>query len=109
MAVRWQDWISVALGSWLAISPWAMNYWLDRGATENAFGVGAVIIIFNLISVCRLVDEGQELFNILLGAWLVLSPLWLDFAAATAAMINTVLVGSMIIGLAVWQIRDATK
>ena len=109
MAVRWQDWINVVLGSWLALSPWIMGYWLNRGATACALGVGAGVVIFNLISVCRLVDEGQELFNILLGTWLVLTPLWLDFGTETGAMINSALVGAVIIGLAVWQIRDAMR
>lgn len=109
MAVRWQDWVNVALGSWLAVSPWVMGYWLDRGAAASALGVGAGVVFFNLISACRLVDEGQELFNILLGAWLALTPLWLDFAGETAAMINSVVVGIAIVGLAVWQIRDAMR
>ena len=86
-----------------------MDYWLNRGATTSALGVGAGIVIFNLISACRLVDEGQELFNILLGTWLILTPLWLDFATETGAMINSALIGAAIIGLAVWQIHDAMR
>jgi hypothetical protein len=108
--VRWQDWTIVALGCWLAASPWQMGFWLDKAATENACGLGAALVIFNLISACRLVDKGQEIFNILLGVWLILSPYALSFAEQSGgAAIDTLAVGVAIVALAFWQLRDATR
>ena len=109
MNIRWQDWASVLLGCWLVISPWEIGYTLDNAAWENACGVGAVLVVFNLISACRLLDQGQEIFNILLGFWLILSPYSLGFAADREPTIIAITVGVMIVGLAFWQIYDAIK
>jgi hypothetical protein len=109
MNPRWQDWTNVLLGCWLVVSPWQMGYSLNETATTNACGLGAVLIVFNLISVCRLVDEGQEIFNILLGTWLMFSPYALGFTTDREPAINALAVGVMIVALAVWQIYDAAK
>ena len=109
MNARWQDWTNVLLGCWLVVSPWQMGYTLNETATTNACGLGAVLIVFNLISVCRLVDEGQEIFNILLGIWLICSPYVLGFATDREPAINALAAGVMVVALSVWQIYDATK
>lgn len=109
MTIRWQDWINVLLGFWLVVSPWGLDYSLNNAATANAHGLGATIIIFNIISACRLIDEGQEIFNILLGTWLILSPYSLGFATEKAAAINVILVGAAIMSLGIWQMYDATR
>ena len=109
MKIRWQDWVDVLLGFWLIFSPWEMGFTLNGAATANAHGLGAVLIIFNLLVAARLLDEGQEIFNILLGAWLILSPYALDFATDQVPLVNFTMVGIMIVALAGWQIYDATK
>src|ERR1035437_73335 len=109
MNARWQDWTNVLLACWLVVSPWQMGYLLDEAGTTNACGLGAVLIVFNLISVCRLVDEGQEIFNILLGIWLICSPYVLGFATDREPAINALAAGVMVVALSVWQIYDATK
>lgn len=108
-SVRWQDWMNVLLGFWLVVSPWEMEYSLNKAATANACGVGVVLLLFNLISVARLLDQGQEIFNILLGVWLVLSPYFLSFTTEGEPAINAIVTGAMIVILAGWQIYDATK
>jgi hypothetical protein len=107
MISRWQDWTNFLLGCWLVVSPWQMGYSLNETATTNACGLGAVLIVFNLICVCRLVDEGQEIFNILLGIWLICSPYVLGFPTDREPAINALAVGVTVIALAVWQIYDA--
>ncbi|MGA8148565.1 MAG: SPW repeat protein [Gallionellaceae bacterium] len=109
MTIRWQDWIDVLLGCWLVVSPWEMEYSLNEAATANACGLGAVLVVFNLISACRLSDEGQEIFNILLGSWLILSPYSLNFAMAKEPASNAIVVGAIVVALAGWQIYDAAK
>lgn len=101
--------MDVLLGCWLVVSPWAMGYSLIKDATANACGLGAVLTVFNLISACRLLDEGQEIFNILLGSWLILSPYPLNFATENGPTINAIMVGAIIVVLAVWKLYDATK
>jgi hypothetical protein len=108
-SIRWQDWIDILLGLWLVVSPWQMDYTLHHAATGNACGVGAVLIMFNLISVGRLLEQGQEIVNILLGGWLILSPYALDFASQREPTVNVMVVGATVICLAVWQMIDAVR
>ena len=107
--IRWQDWTNVLLGCWLGVSPYQLEYRLNAAATQNAMGLGAVLVIFNIISACRLVDKGQEIFNIVLGTWLLLSPCAVGFESVQAATINTMTVGALVVGLAIWQIHDTFK
>lgn len=109
MKIRWQDWVDIALGCWLIVSPWKIGYLLNDVATDNSLGLGIVLVLFNLMSVCRLMDEGQEVFNIMLGVWLITSPYTLNFATEMVPTVNAIMVGSMIVALAVWQMYDATK
>jgi len=109
MMVRWQDWANVLLGCWLVVSPDQLGYSLNAAASGNAFGLGAVLVIFNLISACRLVEKGQEIFNIVLGIWLLLSPFALGFEPEREATINAMTVGALVAVLAVWQMRDAIR
>ena len=109
MTIRWQDWVDVLLGCWLVVSPWEMEYSLNEAAAANACGLGVVLIVFNLVSACRLSDNGQEIFNILLGSWLILSPYSLHFETENEPATNAIAVGAMVVALAVWQIYDATK
>ncbi len=109
MPVRWQNWMTVLLGFWLAVSPAQMGYSLNHSASGNACGLGAVLIIFNLIAVARILDEGQEIVNILIGLWLILSPFALDFTIQKKPAFNAIMVGTVIIALAAWQTYDAIK
>jgi hypothetical protein len=107
--IRWQDWANFLLGCWLVVSPDQLEYSLNAAASGNALGLGAVLVIFNLISACRLVEKGQEIFNIMLGTWLLLSPFALGFEPAREATINAMTVGALVVVLAVWQMRDAIR
>jgi hypothetical protein len=109
MNIRWQDWVNVSLGFWLLASPWGIGYSLNDVATEKALALGMVLALFNLINVCRLIDEGQDVFNIMLGVWLITSPYTLNFSTDQVPMVNAIVVGSMIITFAAWQMYDASK
>lgn len=109
MSTRWQDWVNGLLGCWLAASPSEMEYSLNHLAAGNACGVGAVLVLFNMIAVSRIFDEGQEIVNILLGVWLVLSPYALSFATERNPATNAIAVGVSVIVLASWQIHDSIK
>jgi hypothetical protein len=91
------------------LSPGVVEYSLNLAATQNAYGVGALLIIFNLISAARLLDQGQELFNIVVGIWLLSSPYVLGFESAKGPAINALMAGAMVVVLAGWQLHDAVK
>ena len=103
--IRWPDWCCVGLGVGLVFSPWALDYTLDSVAAGNAYGLGIVIAVFNLISACRLVDRGEEIFNFLLGVWLLLAPFALNFASDRAAAASAISAGVLLSALAVLQVR----
>lgn len=109
MSTRWQDWLIGLLGCWLAISPAQMEYSLNHVASGNACGIGAVLVLFNIIAVSRILDEGQEIVNILLGAWLVFAPYALGFSTEWNPTVNAIAVGVSAIVLAGWQIHDSIK
>ncbi len=109
MNMRWQDWAHMLLGLWLIFSPWAMNYTINEVATANARGLGIGIIIFNLISVRRAIDQGQEIVNVLIGIWLIFSPYALNFQSETVIAANTIGVGVLIIILAIWEMFSSAK
>jgi hypothetical protein len=43
----WEEWINVALGAWLVISPWVLGIAVPA-ATANFVVVGALIIVLAL-------------------------------------------------------------
>jgi hypothetical protein len=109
MTLRWQDWACALIGVWLLFSPWQMGYELNLSAKGNACGIGAALIIFNLISACRKVDEGQEIVNILLGIWLILAPYAFSFSAQATPLLNMTGSGVAVILLAAWQMWVTLK
>ena len=42
----WEEWLTVALGIWLIISPWMLDFAASRSATWNAVGAGIVLAVF---------------------------------------------------------------
>jgi len=104
MKIRWLDWIDILLGFWLVLLPWKLNNSFNEAATEYIIVLGVILILFNLISVCRLVDQGQEVFNIMLGVLLIICPFILNLPIGELGTINVVLVGGIILTLALWQI-----
>src|SRR5271165_492911 len=109
MSKRWQDWMIMLLGCWLLVSPSTLGYVPSHAVTGNAYGIGVALITFNIIAVGRIVDIGQELFNIVIGCWLLASPYALAFHGSGNPEYNASAVGAAVIVLAAWQIHDAVK
>lgn len=104
---RWQDWCNLLLGAWLFASPWVMNYASELPkAAWNAYLLGAAVALFAAIAV-YMPKAWEEGINIALGAWLVISPWVLGFAASQNIMLNAVIVGVLVLALALWaMVRD---
>ena len=104
---RWQDWLNLLLGAWLFASPWALKY-ADNVpiAARNAWWLGAAIILVAALAI-YLPRAWEEVVNFLLGAWGIVAPWALGFAAHQQAMTNTVVVGAAVAVLALWvAVRD---
>lgn len=42
---RWEEWTNVALGIWLAISPWVLGFTGAAAAARNAVLVGLLVLV----------------------------------------------------------------
>jgi len=103
---RWQDWINLLLGAWLFASPWLMNYADELPkAAWNAWAAGAGIVLFAAVAMYmpKLWEEG---INVLLGAWVAVSPWVLAFTSNKDVTTNSVVIGSIITLLAIWAMAQ---
>ena len=99
IATKWQDWTSFALGLWLAVSPWALDYTRIDSATANAAFAGLVLALASHFEAA--LDELQaEWLNMGLGLWLVLAPFLLGFGSEAVPTINSIAVGTAAAALA---------
>jgi Na+/melibiose symporter-like transporter len=103
-ARRWQDWANLVLGAWIFFSPWVLGY-EGTAAAWNAYVIGAGIVVFALIA-ARMPRAWEEVINILLGVWLVVSPFALGFAAMTEIALHTVVVGILATAFAIWAMSN---
>jgi SPW repeat len=99
---RWQAWINYLLGVWLFTSPWALGYLSSSStATWNAWVLGVAIIVFAAIGVL-LPKVWEQVINIILGVWMVVSAWVLGFDSVRNAESNAVIVGLLVIIFATW-------
>ena len=101
---QWQDWSSWALGIWLLLSPWALFFEYEPTATHNALVIGALIIVAEVVEL-SVFRDWEEWINVVLGAWLLVSP-WTLGIASGAARVNFMIVGALVVALALYEIRE---
>src|SRR5262249_29577545 len=101
---QWQDWCSWGLGIWLLLSPWALFFDQERPAMENAVVVGTLILVAEVVEL-SIFRDWEEWINVVLGAWLVISPWALKIASGVATW-NFLAVGALVVVLAVYEIRE---
>jgi len=98
---RWQDWLNLLFGVWLFISPWVAGFAAtEMRASWNAWILGVAIVAFSAIAV-SMPQVWEEVINILLGVWMVISS-WALGVASRAAETNAVIVGLLVILFAAW-------
>ena len=103
---RWQDWLNLAIGAWLFVSPWAIGFaGSETAAAWNAWIMGVAIIAFSAIAV-SMPRAWEEAINILLGVWMVVSS-WVLGVAVKAIETNAVIVGLLVILFAAWAMALA--
>ena len=98
---RWQDWLNLAIGAWLFISPWVIGFaGAAPAASWNAWILGVAIVVFSGLAV-SVPQAWEEIINIVLGIWMVISS-WVLGVASRAAETNAVIVGLLVILFAAW-------
>ena len=101
---QWEDWASWGLGIWLVLSPWTFSFDLETRATENAVAIGALILVAEVVEL-SIFRDWEEWINVVAGAWLAVSP-WVLGIASVAARWNFVVVGCLVLGLALYELRE---
>lgn len=101
-----QDWMNIVLGTWLFASPWIMNY-ADAlpKAAWSAWIAGAAIVVFAAVA-GWIPKATREVANILLGAWVAVSPWVLKWTTNQDVMVNAVVVGVLVMSLAIWAAKS---
>jgi len=104
---QWEDWCDYALGFWLILSPWALRFEFEPTATHNAVIVGFLVILAEVVTL-SVFRPWEEWINAALGAWLAVSP-WVLGIASAVAKVNFVVVGLLILGLALYEVRTVSR
>lgn len=111
----WQDTVSLILGLWLVVSPWALGFTGTPVAMWNAVLFGVLVAIMALMALIEFHDW-EEWADMAIGAWLVVSPWVLGFAmtqavegaanATYAATWNVIVIGALTLAMAAWSLFD---
>jgi hypothetical protein len=103
MRIRhWQDFASLAVGVWLVVSPWVLEF--DEPATWFTVALGVGVILF-AIEGLLLPSYLEEWGEILLGLALLFGP-WAIGYGSQAAISNSFLAGLAVIVFAVWEMMS---
>jgi hypothetical protein len=99
---QWRDGVNVVVGLWLIASPWALGYATLTTPAWNAYVVGVIIAVAALAALFAF-HAWEEWVSVALGAWLLVSPWLLGFAATSTALWNQLVVGLIVGALALWS------
>jgi SPW repeat-containing protein len=99
---KWQDAIALLLGIWLFFSPWILGFYAAiPGASWNFFVIGVAFIVFAAFGL-KLAATWEEWVNLVLGAWLLVSPWVLRYSDNITARDDAVVVGLIVAAMAIW-------
>lgn len=102
LSTFWRDAINLVLGIWLIVSPLALGYSVQTAPAWNAYAVGVVIAVLSAAALWQF-EKWEEWLSAVLGAWLVVSPWILGFAAEQIPTWNQIIVGIVVGILAFWS------
>ena len=102
---RWQDQLMVLIGVWLLVSPWVFGYLASSAPGLNATIAGAIIA---LLAAADLVQTRvwSVLLNIVLGAWVTVSPLLVGTVQDAGMTWSLVIAGLATMVLGLWELRS---
>jgi hypothetical protein len=103
---RWQDYLSLLIGLWIASSPWLLGFADTHvAATWNAVLVGLAVALLAAFDL-EFLSKAEEWVLVALGAWVAVSP-WLLGPSGVAAVTSMVGSGVAIVVLTLWEIEAA--
>ena len=107
LTTQWKEVGNLALGVWLAVSPWALSYASQSTPAWNAHAVGVIIAVAALAALVAF-QVWEKWVNAALAAWLIVSPYILGFSGLATAFWNQLIVGVVVGALAIWAAVTAS-
>ena len=115
----WEDWCGMLLGVLIVASPWfpiqdeaaVMGGQVSQAALVNAVVVGLVVFGLAQLEYVAL-QRWEEVFTILIGLWLIVSPYFLGYSNAGFLRVYHTSLGSVVVLLGVlqlwqdWELND---
>jgi hypothetical protein len=101
---RWQDQLILLLGVWLFVSPWVLGIPNGSAQAVNACAVGAAMAALAAFDLYKTYLWAVAA-NLLLGAWIAISPWVPAFADRGGMMTSSVLAGVAVVLLGVWELK----
>ena len=101
----WEDWLGMLIGVLIGISPWLAEQQVDQAVMWNAVLVGALVLglaQLEYVSLQRWAEAGE----IVLGLWLIASPVTFGYAETGALRYWHFILGAIVVLLAaleLWQ------
>jgi SPW repeat len=92
----WQDVANLFLGIWALLTPWIVGQHPGSTVVVNYVVVG-ILIIFCAGAALLAFRPWQEGINMMLGAWLLISPWWLEFRTVPGLVWSAVVTGVLVI------------
>jgi hypothetical protein len=99
----WQDWVNLCLGLWLIASPWVMDYSNAGLAAGDAWILGVGVTVISIVALVS-PDVWEEWLNLLLAAFILISPIAVGFTHQSVAVWNCVVLSVLIGIIAIWRL-----
>lgn len=106
---RWPDWLNLAVGAWLFVSPWVLGYTGDTASEWSAWLLGAgiaAIAVIALVAPASALDEGV---GVLAGVALFVAPWLFGYSDVSDAATNSWLFGIVVALLALSGLGESRR
>jgi hypothetical protein len=98
-----QDWVNLACGALLFISPWVLGFSGEMAAARTAWVGGAVIAVMAVAALMQFA-EWEDWVALIAGVLMIIAPWVLGFAAMYYAAWAFVVLGLVVALASIWEI-----
>lgn len=102
-SIRTASALDFAVGLWLIIAPFALNYSATSAASNNDLIIGLAVAIIAGVRLASTRSAWTSWVGVFLGVWLVVAPFVLGYSAVTNALWNDMIAGIAVAVLATWS------
>ncbi len=99
--LQWEDWVGVAIGVWMLVSPWVLGFSDHQAAVMNALVMGTILVLEEMLEL-GVHEAVEEWIDVVAGLWLIVSPAVLGFGSLMPASLSTIAAGVLSVLFAVW-------